>query len=235
MAEQNNNMYYDDYTVLIYGYSKSGKTMGLRNLTREKMSYINVESKPLTLTGGKRLKRYYEPDKIDSFMKAVKESVADEDIEYIVIDSITKLGDEIVYMELIKEFIDEKGKKFVMEAWLNYKDFFTGLLKYAKRSKKHFIFIGLEDQMDSSEDAFEKEACVMLQGSTKKKIVSDFTNVFRASSKIIDDKLEYTYQTRRTKEDRYVQCGSLPCLDDYEPNDLAIIFDKMKKYYEEDE
>jgi hypothetical protein len=232
---QNDNRYWDDYTVLIYGKSKSGKSHSLENLDRTKMSYINIEAKPLSISGGKKLSRYSEPSTIKEFMSEVKASAEDPNVEFIVIDSLTKLGDEIVYQELVKELIESKGKKYAMEGWQNYKDFFTQMLKFCKRSRKHFIFIGLEDTMTSEEDSFEKEICVAIQGATKKKLVSDFTNVFRANAMLNKDKkLEYTFQCRRTADNYFVQCGSLKCFNDYEPNDMAYIFEKMKKHYNGD-
>ena len=231
MSKQDNR-YWDDYTVLIYGKSKSGKSHSLENLDKTKMSYINIEAKPLSIADGRNLARYSEPGTMKEFMEEVKASAEDESVEFVVVDSLTKLGDEIVYQEMVKEHIEKKGKQYGMEGWQNYKDFFTQMLKFCKRSRKHFIFIGLEDTMTSDEDSFEKEVCVAIQGATKRKMVSDFTNVFRASAKLDENKkLKYSFQCRRTADDYFVQCGSLKCFDDYEPNDLSLIFKKMEDYY----
>ena len=42
-------MFEKDYTVLIYGYSGSGKSYSLRNIDVSKTAYINVEGKPLLI------------------------------------------------------------------------------------------------------------------------------------------------------------------------------------------
>ena len=213
-----------DYTMLVYGKSGKGKSTSLRNLDMASTTIINVEGKPLAFKH-KGLYKHVKPQTIQEVRQAVKEAVDDDSVKTIVLDSITMLADIMVYTELVKNAEDSRG------GWLELRDWVIGLIEYCKKSDKTFIFIALEMEV-LNEKEFVTDNRPKVVGSLKDSLASHFTTVLRSVVREVDDDIEYQFQTNKTKEDFHNATKSpMDMLEKYEPNDLAVILDKMKKYY----
>jgi len=229
--------YEEDYTVLVYGYSGSGKSYSMRNLDLIKTAYINVEMKPLTLANAKDLAAYYKPSTIPEVQKAIGECVANKDVEFIVFDSITMLADKIMYPHFIENApLTKGGLPDKMSGWSNYKTFFNEMITFCKKSKKSFIFTALAMDITDEQDKFEKLIAPKIQGSLKESISSEFTTVLYATAKLIEEDGKkvgkFLFQTNREPESWFIQAKSIPgCLETYEPNDMNLVLNKIKKFY----
>jgi len=230
-------MFEKDYTVLIYGYSGSGKSYSLRNIDVSKTAYINVEGKPLLIKNAKDLAAYYKPTTIPEVQEAIGECVKNDDIEFIVFDSITMLADKIMFPHFIKGApISKSGVPDTQTGWMNYKTFFNEMITFCKASKKSFIFTALAMDINDEQEKFEKMIAPKIQGSLKESISSEFTTVLYATAKLMEENGKkvgkFLFQTNREPDSWYVQSKSPPgALDMYMDNDADLVISKLKQYY----
>jgi hypothetical protein len=225
-----------DYTTLVYGYSGAGKSHSLGYLPMEKTAFINAELKPPSFRGAKNLYKYFKVSTIKEVQEAIMDCINDEKVEFVVFDSISMLADKIMYMEFIENApIGKSGKKDTQTGWGNYKTFFNQMITVCKKSSKSFIFTALAMDIEDEQDKFEKRTVPKIQGSLKESISSEFTTVLYASSKLNKDKkiVEYTFQTRKTPENWYVEAKSPDGMfeEDYIPNNMAYVIEKQREFY----
>ena len=215
-----------DYTILLYGKSGSGKSTSLRNLPLDKTYFINIEGKDLPFKHSKLLK-HTKPKSLIEVRENLKEATDNDDVEIVIIDSITMLTDIMVYTELVKNSADSRG------GWLELRDWVIGLIEFAKKSNKTFIFLALE--MDIlNEKEFVTFSTPKVVGSLKDSLPSHFTTVLRSVVREVDEKLEYQFQTNRTVKDiNTVSKSPMNMLDIHESNDMQNILEKMHKYYKD--
>ncbi|RLA61968.1 MAG: hypothetical protein DRQ78_08350 [Epsilonproteobacteria bacterium] len=229
--------YEEDYTVLIYGFSASGKSYSMRNLDLTRTAYINVELKPLTMSNASDLAAYYKPSTIEEVQQAISECAANTEIDTVIFDSITMLADKIMYPHFIEDApLTKSGQPDKMTGWGNYKTFFNHMITFCKKSNKSFVFTALAMDTADEQDKFEKVISPKIQGSLKESISSEFTTVLYASAKLIEENGtkvgKYLFQTNREPNSWFVQAKSIPgCLDLYEPNDTNAIINKIKAFY----
>ena len=231
------NMYESDYTILIYGYSGTGKSYSLRNLDVKKTAYINVEGKPLLIRNAKSLAAYYKPTTIPEVQKAISECVTNDNVEFIVFDSITMLADKIMFPHFIENApLSKNGVPDKQTGWMNYKTFFNQMITFCKASKKSFIFTALAMENSDEQDKFEKIVVPKIQGSLKDSVSSEFTTVLYATAKLEekDGKKQgrFVFQTNREPDSWYIQAKSPPgALDLYIDNDAKVVTERLKEYY----
>lgn len=232
------NVYEEDYTTLIYGFSASGKSHSLGSLPMEKTAMINVEMKPPSFPNANNLRKYYKPATLSEVQVAIAECVADDEIEYVIFDSISMLADKLMFMEFIENApISKSGQKDTQSGWMNYKTWFNQMLTFCKKSKKSFIFTALAMEISDEQDKFEKMIVPKIQGSLKESISSEFTTVLYAQARLldIDGKKQgvYSFQTKKIPSNWYVQAKSPVGMiaDDYVENNIMEIIDLQKKYY----
>ena len=231
-------MYEHDYTILLYGYSGSGKSYSLRNLDVEKTAYINAEGKPLLIKKAKDLAAYYKPTTIAELQNAISECVKNENVEFVVVDSISMIADKIMYPEFIENApLTKSGQPDKMTGWQNYKTFFNQMITFCKASKKSFVFTALAMENNDEQDKFEKIVVPKIQGSLKDSVSSEFTTVLYATAKLVEEdgekKGKFVFQTNREPNSWYIQAKSPPgLLPTYMDNDVVQVIDALKKYYE---
>jgi hypothetical protein len=157
--------------ILICGNTGSGKSTSLRNLPLEKTIYINTEMKALPFKGSSRLKqsiKLSDPDEMIGGMDWIEEQ---DDVDYVVIDSISMLMD----MWYMKHLATAPANK-TMQMWGEYKNFGMEVIMKMKASKKFYIMTAL---MAESTDKFGIVDCqyAKVQGSLAKNIEAHFTVV----------------------------------------------------------
>ncbi len=232
------SIYEEDYTTLIYGYSAAGKSHSLGFLPMEKTAMINVEMKPPSFPNAKNLKKYYKPDTLQAVQEALAECVADDDIEYVIFDSISMLADKLMFMEFIENApVSKSGAKDTQSGWMNYKTWFNQMMTFCKKSKKSFIFTALAMEISDEQDKFEKMIVPKIQGSLKESISSEFTTTLYAQARLveIDGKKQgvYSFQTKKIPDNWYVQAKSPMGMfeEDYIENNVMTVIDHQKNYY----
>ena len=215
-----------DYTLLLYGKSSTGKSSSLRNLDMASTAMINIEKKPLAFKHND-LHSHSKPTSLHEVKMAIKTAVEDDTVETIVVDSVTMLVDIMAYTELVKMSGDSRG------GWLELRDWVVGLIEYCKKADKTFIFIALEMEV-MNEREFVTDNRPKVVGSLKDSLSSHFTTVLRSVVREVEEDIEYQFQTNKTKEDFHNATKSpMAMLEKYEPNDLFAILNKMKEYYGE--
>ena len=145
------------------------------------------------------------------------------------------LTDIMVYSELVKNTskFTKSGEQDTRGGWMDLRDWVIGLIEYCKKSGKTFIFIALEMEV-LNEKEFVTETKPKVVGSLKDSLSSHFTTVLRTVVREVDNDIAYQFQTNRTKEDMHTTCKSpMEMLELYEPNDIMLVLNKMKKFYDE--
>jgi len=222
-----------DRTLLVYGPSGSGKSTSFRNLDMSKTAYINIEKKPLPYRGAGNLALHCKPKTLTEVRQNIKTAVEDDNIETIVVDSISMLADNIVYPELVKTHVNDHGQPDTRGGWLVYRDTIVAMLEYCKGSGKNFIFTALETAVYNKKEMIEKTAPA-IQGSLKDKLASHFTFVYYTDVVETEDDIRYVYRTNKSKENKDIECKTPMglhdeiCID----NDIALVFKAMDEYYE---
>ena len=224
----------EDYTLLIYGKSGTGKSSSLRTLPMEKVYFINIEGKPIVFPH-KKLFKHVKPKTLVEVQQAVKEAVESDSVDIVVVDSITMLGEVMAYTELVKNTPKRtaNGSSDTRGGWMDLRDWMVGLIEFCKKAEKTFIFIGLEMDILNEREAVVYTTPKMV-GSLKETLPSHFTVVLRSVVRDVNDELKYEFQTNRTIKDINTTCKSpMNMLDLYEPNDMNHIIEKMRKFYNE--
>jgi hypothetical protein len=222
----------DDYTLLIFGKSSTGKSTSLRTLPLEKTYFINVEGKILPFPH-KKLNKHVKPKTLVEVQAAVKEAIDDDSVDIVVLDSITMLAEVMVYSELVKNTpkITSSGAPDTRSGWMDLRDWLVGLIEFCKKSEKTFIFVALEMDVLNDKEMVTYTTPKMV-GSLKDSLPSHFTVVLRSVVRDVNDELKYEFQTNRIVKDMNTVCKSpMSMLDLYEPNDMKHILGKMEKFY----
>ena len=226
-----------DYTMLIYGEFASGKSHSFGNLPMNKVALLNLEAKPPGFNNWKQVGAYYKPSTIESFNAAVKECVMDDNIEFIVIDSLTMLADSIIYPAFIENApLTKAGDPDTMAGWGLYKRWFVNMISKCKNSKKTFIFTALEIELYDKKE-MKTIMVPKTQGSIKSEIISHFTHVMH--SNVIEHKqdksIEYVFDTRKTYECIHGARTPIPKEDlaDAIPNDIMAYIEAVRAYNKE--
>jgi hypothetical protein len=223
-----------DRTMLIYGESGTGKSTSLRNLDFSKTALCNVEGKALPFRGASKLLFHSKPKNLNEIKMKLKEYIENPDIENIIFDSITMFGDNILYPEIVKTTVNERGEPDTRSGWQLYKDNLVAMLDYCKKSGKNFIFIALEKEVYNKKEMVEKTV-PSIQGSMANSLSSHFTYVFYSSTIEEDGELKYVFQTNRTIDRKDVTAKTPMGMFDslYIENDVKKAIERMEEWDEE--
>jgi len=223
-----------DFTLLIYGEMNSGKSWSLGGLPMEKTALLSLEAKPPGFNNWKKIGAYYKPADEAEFNEAVKECVLDDKIEFIVIDSLTMLADNIVYTKCIENApLTKSGEPDTMRGWQLYKRWLINMIQKCKNSKKTFIFTALETELYDKQD-MKTVLVPKVQGSFKSEVVSHFTHVMHTNIEEVKEtkSLRYVFNTRRVYDCNYQ--ARTPILADKLPdvidNDIMAYIDAIRTY-----
>lgn len=235
-----------DQLLLIAGESGTGKSTSLRNLPWDKTLYLRAEPKRLPF------KHKFEEFKVtDPYQvhQALEEANGMDEIEYIVIDSITFL------MEMF-ETIYINGAADTRAAWTAYGNFWRELIyTYVANSNKKIIMIAhTQDMVDKNSEEIYR--AVPIKGSLKDKgIEAYFSHVvyckvervkalqkdYMNSYLTINDEeenlgIKNVFQTRKTKQtlkDRIRNPMDLFSVkESFIDNDAKMLMDIITEYHE---
>jgi hypothetical protein len=236
----------NDQLVLVVGYSATGKSASLRNITnQDRWMYLGTEA-------GKRLpfKNKFQTYRIDDpyqVHEAFDFGTDNKDIDGIILDSITFLMDMFE-----TQYVLTAGD--TMKAWSNYAQFFKLLLqkKVTLFDKPVVITAHLKDELD--EKAMEIRTSVPIKGALKNNgVESYFSTVVAAKRIVLKDLEEYSsnlltitdedkdlgykhvFQTRLTKKSIGERIRSPMGLfsknQTYMDNDSQILLDHLYEFY----
>lgn len=222
-----------------------GKTSAIRNLPWKTTGLINADKKELPIQGWKKKyvsvtftkdgfvwpdlqkSNYVETSKFQSVMETL--AIWDErpDIEYIGLDTITHL----ITHHYVKNTI---GKDY--KAYQAMGGHFYELADFVRQMKKNvFILAHIRKKFNEMGD---KVSEMKAPGN----MISDFeppsffTTVLLGEVKRVDEKNQYLFRTQSLNDDPakspayFTGEEAKTALEFYEPNDLKLIFDKLKKF-----
>ena len=214
-----------DTTVLCVADTGCGKTSSLRNLPLDKTVYINVDGKPIPFKH-KELYKHVKLQNTQQLINGMEQIESDENVEYVVIDTITFLGD-MFYTEHVEN--SSNG----MKSWSDYKSYILKVINLAKKSRLNYIFLAhAQDVYDEKE--MVNKTFAKIQGSLKGGgIESHFTYVLYNIVKPDSDGLpEYLYLTNKTKGYIGVSAKTpFDLIDTWIPNDITIFHKAVKEYH----
>ncbi len=238
-----------DHTMLIYGRSGIGKSHSLKNLDFTRTSFINTEAKPPSIRGMNKLHSYYTPSDMEEFKIAVKASISDDEVDTVIVDSITMLADKIVHKEYIQNApLNKYGEPNTMAGWQEYKIWFNNFLHVCKTSGKNFIFVALEQEVNEK-GKFDAMVLPKIDGSTKFTLCSEFTTVLYADATASDEHpvmkideiiasektgVKHFFMTSKHMDKFNIEAKSPDGMFDevFIPNDCKAVIEAIKKYYE---
>lgn len=213
----------DYYKILLVGQPGKGKTHSFRNMDRNKTGFINTENKPLTFEGAFRF--HGKPRKFAGAMKAIEDYSKNDEIEVIVVDSLSAIFDML---------LEEMRNNFRgFDVWDNYNRSITKLMNLLKSVEKemiitaHYEIINVEGEPEKRVKTKGKEWEGMIE--------REFTIVLYADNKFKDEKPEYFF--RLVGEGMSTKCP--PAIFGSEvykvPNDSKIVLDKVVEFSKKSE
>jgi len=213
--------------ILVCGESGSGKTSSLRNMPLEKTVYIDTDRKSIkSFRGMDRFKEWVKLDYIDHLIPGLKALEKVDDVEYIVIDTLSFALDMYVAQK-----IDTSAD--TRKAWGEYKKWYKELIHIAKTSTKSYIFLThTKDVYD--EKAMSLKTFAYAQGSIYSMIEADFA-VVAYTHKYTDENgmPKYGFLVNPTKETLSLSAKSPmdmfeePLIKD---NDIMLLFKAIEEY-----
>ena len=218
-----------DKTIMIVGSTGSGKTTSLRNLPLDKTIYINVDNKMLPFRAN-NLYKHVKLENTQQLINGMDAAEEDDNVEYIVIDTLTFLGD-LFYTEQVENASNG------MSAWQNYKAYINKVIAMAKASNKHYIFLA-HDQSTYDEKEMVTKTFAKIQGSLKGGgIEANFTFVLYTA--VIQDPTtrlpKYVFQVNKSAKSLDVSAKTPMGLfaEPYtEDNDVVDVFKAIEEFYQ---
>ncbi len=233
--------------VLIMGPPNTGKSSSLRNLKQESMVYLNTDMKELPFKS--KFKVNIEvPDAID-ILDYIREIESNPDVTGAVLDTLTFL----MAMYERQYVVPFAGSKKGQAAWGDYGNFYRELIHAIKSGTKNYaIFAHQETKLN--ETSMAMDTTVPIKGAVGKiGVEADFTTILSTKQipvsklegiendllTITDDEREdgvkYVFCTRINKDFTGEKMRSAMGLwnrnELFIDNDLALVFDRLKKYY----
>lgn len=222
--------------ILVYGPSGGGKTTAIQpptgpTLPPEHTFIISPDTKPLPFPGWEENYKFdannfdnsnymesKDPKLILKTLKMIENKR--QDIEYVVLDSITHM-----MIDMFMEKADDKG----WDKWTDFAKDVYEIMNYVQTMKKNVVIIGHDDE---SNDTFGRRSSkVRTLGrflDDKVEIASMFTLVFVPYIKRQGSEVTYLF---RTQSDGITTAKSPYGMFEYEiPNNYKVIFDTIALY-----
>lgn len=229
MKEEKKHSVDNQKIFLLVGASGSGKTSSMRNMPLEKTALLNTEQKTmLPFRGAKRLYKHGVISNVDTFMPALDVLIADEKVEYIVLDSLSFLLN-MFEMQKVRTAVN------TMKAWGDYGAFYKEIIHKIKASKKNFVI------MVHPKEFYDEKSQMMItnafsKGSNSGFIEADFNVVVYTDNYIDEDGMPgYRFLVKKTKESLGKSVKSPFDMFDSpytKSNDIMEVFEAIEKYIE---
>lgn len=236
----------NDQLILIAGASATGKSASLRNIrNKDKWLYLNTEA-------GKRLpfKNDFQSYRIDDplqVLEAFDFATGNDDVEGIIVDSLTFLMDQYESQYVLTA-------DNTMKAWSDFQQYFKTIMqdKVIKLNKPVIFIAHTLKTLNESTGVYE--SCVPVKGALKNNGVEAYFSTVVAAKKVPlkdlkeyqsdllhiteEDELvnfKYVFQTRITKNTTGERIRSPMGLfsreETFMDNDAQILLDHLTNFY----
>lgn len=220
--------------IAIVGNSGTGKStsighipeLGIEGLPPEETFIINVKGKPLPFKGsGKKYnvenKNYVSSNNPKTILKALEKANSFEHIKYVIIDDAQYImGDEFMRTALVKGY--EKYNKLAHDMY--------SIVTYASEMRED-VFVIFMFHLEETNDNSYKIKTIGKMLDTKITLEGVFTMVLY--TRVINDESKIKYQFITNNDGIYPAKTPYGMFENlYIPNDMDIVIQKAKKYYE---
>lgn len=232
------------HKMLILGRSGSGKSSGLRNLDPARTGIINCDKQELIFPSNGYItnlasngspdlatSNYVETGKPGSVVRTLEAWATRDDLDVIVIDTITHLITEYYITEAL-------GKEFG-----GYKELgtsFWNIMNTIRTVDKHVVVMG---HLDSKfNDMGQKEIQMKSHGKMIQEFEPEsyFNTLMVAEVRKEDGGLRWVFKTQPDEVAEKVKCPSkfleggeiIHALEKYEDNDVSAILQKLITFYQ---
>lgn len=229
--------------IMVLGPAGGGKSSSLRGLDPKTTGYINADRKEPPLEGWVdkyktvllengtpdwQKSNYIEPSLPSTVLKAFQEWEKREDIETLVLDTITHM--------ILADYIENAIGKDYKEYQKMGKSFYS-LMDTILDSKKNCV-VYAHSEMTFNEMG-DKTIQMVSQGKMIQNFVppSFFTTVLHTHMEIRDKKAQYFFRTTPSfngdpikNPARFKGEEATTALDPLEPNNIKVILDKLEKF-----
>ena len=209
--------------VTVLGNSGTGKSTSIRNLDKKTTTIISTDSKIMPFKGYKEFDiRQVTGEKPNDLFAILKELKDDKTKQVIVLDAFTEWSDSLLF------YCNQKYIGF--ERQNKYNDATFYLVERLKELENKIVFIFAHPVIG---ETFEGDDAVIVQTANKQRkgiIERASTILLMARAVKVDKELEYRFETKSngvTPVKAPVEMFS----EEYIPNDLQIVVDKIKEYY----
>lgn len=216
-------------TVLILGNSGTGKSTSIRTLPPEETFIINVLDKPLPFRGANKKYKpvtkeapegnYFATDKTNHILRIINSANARPDIKYLIIDDFGYvITHEFMSKALVKGF--DKFAEMAVNAWT-----VLDTIRNLRADLTCFMMM----HTDTKEDGIAKPKTIGKMLDEKVCIEGMFTHVLHST--VMDGEYQFI-----TNHDGH-HMAKMPLgmfKDRMIPNDLKLVADTMRAYYNED-
>jgi hypothetical protein len=233
--------------ILVYGPSGGGKSTSTRNLNHARTGYVNTDRKDLPIYGFENLYKtlrapdgkpdlkrsnYVEPQQSSSVLTIIKEWELRDDLDNIVIDTIT----HVMSHDFMRRILEKGYDKFNILGKTIY-----DILDHIRstKSNKNFIVLAHNDiVIDGNGDKVNKIRSYGKLMDEKVEMPSMFTTVLYATAKRDGTNTRFIFQTQADgatvsktpaafKGDQVIHP-----LPPEMPNDLNLVLSRLKDFRE---
>lgn len=233
----------NNHIVLGLGKPSTGKSSSLRNLPADKTAYINFDGKPVPFPVP-----FYKNIKIkniDHVLAGLDSLEADDNVEYIIVDTITFMMEMYENQKVVTAVNTQK-------AWGDYAQFYISFLHRIKTSSKKIVVFGHTSDVYNEAELVTEQRVPVKGAVGKRGVEADFT-IIVGSKKIRTDLLttknellnitdieeedgfKYVFQTRVTKDTLNEKMRSPLNLWSRDElmidNDIVLVMDRITEYY----
>lgn len=224
----------DSPHILVLGPSGSGKSRSICNLPPENTIIFNPEGKALPFQNAEKFKdrKLSGFTSVEEINKWFKLAASDPTVKYIIYDSITE------YFQLLMKEARTVQKGYEI---FNYYNAFIGnfLQDIRKIKNKIVILTGIDElaKIERRDGSMENKRCAWVEGKVwsntnieSKFSIVLFTDVMfqrESTSGITKGNYRFTTQSDGTNTAKSPE----GMFEFYIPNDLAIVVEKVEKYF----
>jgi deoxyadenosine/deoxycytidine kinase len=220
-------------TIAICGTSGDGKSTAARTLDPKTTVYINADGKTLPFKESKFYtlanKNYIETSKLDMINKVLNEINNRTEVKDVIIDTANGI---MLDIEMSNNFRNRKAGGEAMTKWMDLAaEIYDLILKCNSLKKDLNIFVMFHTTNYTDVNGLEKK-CIVTNGRKLEKIhlESKFPIVLFTHVKYgAEGKNEYFFETQASSSTGKSPMGMFDSF--LIPNDLKLVSDKVREYY----
>lgn len=206
--------------ILVVGRSGSGKSSSIRTISPKTTHVLNFERKKLPFRGEEEFLQSY-PRTVQEFGQEWVKVTTDRFCDIIIVESWTALCEKLQ--------AECEATYTGFDVWKVYADRLFKFLHQVKESKKLVVVLALEEVVQDELGCMLRQ-CKVEGKKMKGSIEKEFSIVLWSMTRRVEDRIEYVFQTNTDGQTTAKSpMGMFP--EQYIPNDLSPVIDRVREYY----